>query len=466
MHDLSARNEVHKIATDTFVTDTIATDTIAAIATPAGVGGIGIVRVSGPGVAFIIDSLFGGLTPRQASFKKFRDASGAVIDHGVALYFAAPNSYTGEDVLELQGHGGSVLMQLLLARTLELGARHAEPGEFTRRAFLNGKIDLAQAEAVADVVGSATANAARAAMNSLQGPVLNPRSGLDYRAGRAARTSRGGFGLSGRTAGRRRRYARTGATRRTVSQTPSNCKAAPAGGRYCAEGLKVVIAGRPNVGKSSLFNALLGVDRVIVSATPGTTRDVIVQTVGLDGLAVQLIDTAGVRDTDDRIEKEGMSRARREADAANVVIVVREYGNAETAGELEFLAGLEAQVIVVYNKIDLHGQAPQRRTSDGATVLLSAKTLAGVDLLEAEIKRCAGIGDAMQGDFTARERHLDALQRAHDFLLAARARTAPDATELLAEHLRLAQRSLAEITGDFTADDLLGEIFASFCVGK
>ena len=465
MHDLSARNEVHKIATDTFVTDTFATDTIAAIATPAGVGGIGIVRVSGPGVAFIIDRLFGGLTPRQASFKKFRDASGAVIDHGVALYFAAPNSYTGEDVLELQGHGGSVLMQLLLARTLELGARHAEPGEFTRRAFLNGKIDLAQAEAVADVVGSATANAARAAMNSLQGLFSTRVRALITALVELRVQVEGDLDFPDEQldgADDTRVPALLDALLVKLKQLQSGARR----GAVLREGLKVVIAGRPNVGKSSLFNALLGVDRVIVSATPGTTRDVIVQTVGLDGLAVQLIDTAGVRDTDDRIEKEGISRARREADAANVVILVREYGNAETAGELEFLAGLEAQVIVVYNKIDLHGQAPQRRTSDGATVLLSAKTLAGVDLLEAEIKRCAGIGDAMQGDFTARERHLDALQRAHDFLLAARARTAPDATELLAEHLRLAQRSLAEITGDFTADDLLGEIFASFCVGK
>ncbi len=441
-------------------------DTVAAIATPAGAGGIGIVRVSGQRVPAIIRTLFGeGLTPRLASFKKFRDANAVVIDEGVALYFAAPNSYTGEDVLELHGHGGTVVMDLLLARVLELGARRARPGEFTERAFLNGKIDLAQAEAVADVIGSATAQAARSAMNSLQGSFSKRVRALiailiDLRV-----QVEGALDFPEEDLRAADQHSTTAVVSRLLLDL-DELRAGARRGVVLREGIKVVLAGRPNVGKSSLFNALARADRVIVSSTPGTTRDVIRQRMALDGLAIQLTDTAGVRESDDAIELEGMRRTKREADGADIVILLREFGSGESASEIDFLAGLGAQIIIVYNKIDLHGQAAQSAEGDRPVIHLSAKTGAGVELLEAALLRCAGIGDEAQNDFTARARHLDALQRARDFLLDARERTAPDASELLAEHLRLAQLCLAEITGDFSADDLLGEIFASFCIGK
>jgi len=447
-----------------------ASETIAAIATAPGRGGIGIVRVSGRGCRSIAEALLGRVPePRVAELHRFRDAAGEPIDEGLALYFPGPASFTGEDVLELQGHGGPVVMDLLLRRVLELGARAAEPGEFTQRAFLNDKLDLAQAEAVADLIDSGSAQAARAALRSLQGEFSSqvhdlaeavlelrmwveaaidfPEEEVDFLGDRA---------LNARLEFIRHRFAGLAETARQ--------------GALLRDGLTLVIAGRPNAGKSSLLNRLAGYDAAIVTPVPGTTRDVLRERIEIDGLPLHVLDTAGLRESPDEVEAEGIRRAHRELTRADRVLYVVDAADAAAVDSLEAdLAGLptDAPRTVVLNKIDRLGRAPRIDTGDAPRVHLSAATGAGLDLLRNHLKDCVGFHPAGTGVLSARARHLDALRRARAHVEEAyRLLTERHAGELVAQELTDAQKQLGEITGEVTSDDLLGRIFSSFCIGK
>lgn len=444
-----------------------AAETIAAVASAAGAAGVGIVRVSGPLVPAIAAALLGRAPePRHAHFTAFHAADGSLIDRGLLLHFPAPASYTGEDVLELQGHGSTILLDLLLRRSCELGARLARPGEFTERAFLNGKLDLAQAEAVADLVAARSGAAARAALSSMEGvfshrvnDVLQalvalrvhieaaidfPDEEIDFLADPA---------LASRLAEVQEKLARLlREARRGVRLT---------------DGLRVVIVGRPNAGKSSLLNALTGSERAIVTPIPGTTRDVVRETLLLDGLTLDLADTAGLRDTADTVEREGVRRARGELERADVALLVTEAGNAET--DVALVSGLPAGVarIVLVNKIDRDGLAPHAEMRDDAYWAWgSARTGAGLDALRDRLKQLAGDGGG-EGAFSARRRHVLALEQVEAHLdHTARILADTRAGELAAEELREAQQQLGTITGTYTSDDLLGAIFSSFCIGK
>lgn len=440
--------------------DELARQTIAAVATPVGRGGIGIVRLSGPEVPAIGKALLGRLPkPRYATFASFRDRRGELIDEGIALFFPAPHSYTGESVLELQGHGGPVVMQALLSACVEAGARPAEPGEFTRRAFLEGKLDLAQAEAVADLIDAASREAARSALRSLSGEFSAAVNSLVARLTelRALTEAMLDFpeedvdslhhdDAAGRLAGVRADLADLLAKSRQ--------------GKLLATGIRVVIAGRPNVGKSSLLNRLAGEERAIVTSVAGTTRDALREPVEIGGVPIILVDTAGLRASADEIERLGMERTRRELASADVVLAVFEAGS--TVEPLENLPAGAAR-IDVFNKVDL---APRFQAPEGphAGVAVSAKTGAGMDTLRSAILRAAGWSSTGETVFLARERHLNALGRAGLHLEAAKRENRR--WEFFAEELRLAQVALGEITGELTADDLLGEIFARFCIGK
>ncbi|MBO8086523.1 MAG: tRNA uridine-5-carboxymethylaminomethyl(34) synthesis GTPase MnmE [Marichromatium sp.] len=442
-------------------------DTIAAVATPPGVGGVGIVRVSGAGVATIARALLGALpAPRQAHFGVFRDAAGGFIDAGIALRFVAPASFTGEDVLELQGHGGPVVMDLLLQRCLELGARPARPGEFTERAFLNGKLDLAQAEAVADLIESASALAARLAGNSLQGAFSRRIEALVERLVRLRTYLEATLDFSEEEIdpGDASRIAADLAeliamTRTVLGEAHQGCR--------IREGLSVVIAGAPNAGKSSLLNALSGADTAIVTDIPGTTRDLLHSDIQIDGLPLRIIDTAGIRNSDDPVEREGVRRAREQLGRADLVLWVYD---ATQGPDTETAASLPEGVRVtrLRNKIDLTGAEPGIDEAEGATeIALSLREGRGLELLREHLKAVAGVGARPEGAFTARRRHLDALRQGLAALeSAARAQAAGVGAELVAEELHLAQRALGEITGRFTSEDLLGRIFSSFCIGK
>jgi len=445
-------------------------DTIAAIATAPGRGGVGVIRISGSNLLPFALALSGKTPePRQATVAKFRAADGTAIDSGLLLYFPAPRSYTGEDVLELQGHGGMVVMQMLLARCLDLGARLAEPGEFSRRAFLNGKLDLAQAEAVADLIDAATASAARSAVRSLQGEfsqairaltdeLINlrmlveatldfPEEDIDFLKAADA------FGRLERLQLRLAEiFDRAGQ------------------GKLLQAGLHVVLAGQPNVGKSSLLNRLAGDDLAIVTAVPGTTRDALRSTIQIEGIPLHIIDTAGLRDTDDEVEKIGIERSWREIERADVVLLLVDARSGVGESDREILARLpeRLQRVTVFNKIDLSGAEAERHVeADGVAISLSVKANRGIELLRAELLRIAGWHPA-ENVFIARERHLRALAAAQEHIAAASAvvRSKLPALELFAEELRLAQQSLGEITGEFSADDLLGVIFSRFCIGK
>jgi tRNA modification GTPase len=456
-------------------------DTIAAIASAPGRGAIGIIRVSGSRVPQIATGILGILpAPRHAHLSSFLDARGQSLDEGLALYFPAPASYTGEHVLEIQGHGGALVVDLLLKRLLELGCRMARPGEFSERAFLNGKIDIAQAEAIADLIDAGTTAAARAAVRSLQGEFSARVADLKSRI-TALRTYveaaidfpdeevdfLGGEAL-------RERLAAVFSGFETITTAARQ-------GALLREGLNVVIAGKPNAGKSSLLNRLAGGDVAIVTDLPGTTRDVLRQHVNLDGLPLNLADTAGLRFAADVAEAEGVRRARIEIARADRVLYVLDAGSreapwaddarwADDALSVEELGQLPAGVPVtlIFNKIDLIG-SPARLddTVSPPRIFLSARTGDGLPLLRAHLKASAGYHESESGVFAARRRHLDALDRARlhvdraaDILCSTRA------FELFAEDLRLAQNALGEITGEFTSDDLLGEIFGSFCIGK
>jgi tRNA modification GTPase len=447
---------------------------IAAIATPPGRGGIGVVRVSGPALrAFARDLLGREPAPRRATLADFRDAHGHAIDRGLALYFPAPHSYTGEDVLELHGHGGPVVMQLLLARCVALGCRLAEPGEFTRRAYLNDRIDLAQAEGVADLIEAASAQAARAALRSLSGDFSRQVHALVEELIALRTLTEATLDFPDEEVDfLKREYAfeRVAALQAGVEAILARARE----GARLRAGLNVVLAGAPNVGKSSLMNALAGEEVAIVTPVPGTTRDRVERPILIDGMPVHLIDTAGLRVSDDPVERIGIERTREAVARADLVLLVVEAG-AETPPEDVRAALPEGlAVLKVVNKIDLgqgrdrnpgHGAAPAR---DAEGVRVSAKTGAGLDRLRAALKERAGYAGSGEDAILARARHLEALQGARRAIVAARAHLEPGAfaLELAAEELRRAQQALGAITGEFSADDLLGEIFGRFCIGK
>jgi tRNA modification GTPase len=455
---------------------------IAAIATAPGRGGIGVVRVSGKDLSAVIDAVCGlkegaTLTPRYATYLPFKQADGSVIDQGLAIYFKAPHSYTGEDVLELQGHGGPVVLQMLLARCLEaghdIGLRMAEPGEFTQRAFLNDKLDLAQAEAVADLIEASTEAAAKSAsqslvgafsktINTLVGQVVDlrmlveatldfPEEEIDFLEKSNAR---------GQLAGIR------GALQQVFDQA--------AQGAMLREGLNIVLAGQPNVGKSSLLNALAGSDVAIVTPIAGTTRDKVTETIQIDGVPINVIDTAGIRDAadaNDEVERIGIERTWAAVEKADVIVHMLDAARGPTRADEEITARFPTGVPVmrVWNKIDLSGHRPAiDRMPDSTHVYLSATDKSGMDLLRSELLHLAGWQQTGESLILARERHLVALKSASRHLELAAEHAARDdqSLDLFAEELRLAQQVLSSITGQFTPDDLLGVIFSRFCIGK
>ncbi|TVT54011.1 MAG: tRNA uridine-5-carboxymethylaminomethyl(34) synthesis GTPase MnmE [Azoarcus sp. PHD] len=443
-------------------------DTIAAIATAPGRGGVGVVRVSGAGLAPFARELTGrDPQPRLAAFSRFLGAKGEPIDEGLLIYFRAPASFTGEDVIELQGHGGPVVMQMLLDRCLALGARLAEPGEFTRRAFLNGKLDLAQAESVADLIEASTAAAAQSAVRSLSGRFsqeihLIKDALIDLRMLVEATLDFPEEEID--FLEKARALPRLASIREQLEGVLDRARQ----GALLRSGLNVVLAGAPNVGKSSLLNQLAGEDRAIVTEVAGTTRDALRETIQIEGIPLHVIDTAGLRDTSDVVERIGIERTRRELERADVVLRLVDAGRpGETEGgtdiDLDLLPGVEC--ITVINKIDLCDLDPARVEHDGRVELrVSAREGLGIDLLRKELLRVAGWHAHGEDVILARERHLLALRAA-----LAHVRLAGDqlsALELFAEELRLAGERLGEITGEFSADDLLGVIFSRFCIGK
>ena len=447
------------------------TDTIVAAATPPGRGGVGIVRISGPKTPELAAVLVGELpAPRRATFARFLDARQDPIDAGLALFFPAPHSYTGEHVLELHGHGGPLVMETLVGRALELGARRAQPGEFTQRAFLNDKLDLAQAEAVADMIDAGSRAAVRAAMRSLQGEfsamvralteavielrtyveaaIDFPEEEVDFLADRE---------LAERF--------------ETVRDHFESVMTSARQGRLLREGMVVVIAGRPNAGKSSLLNRLAGYDAAIVTPVPGTTRDVVRERIHLDGMPLHVLDTAGLRQGGDVVEEEGIRRAQAEmqrADRVLFVIDTVEDPQGTAAREEGPRLPRDVPLTLVYNKCDLAVGLPVADEVDGPPrFAISALTGAGLPQLRAHLKACMGFQSVDGGAISARKRHLEALSVAREHTEeASRLLTERRAGELVAEELRGAQRALSEITGEFTSEDLLGRIFAGFCIGK
>ena len=443
-------------------------DTIAAIATAPGRGGIGVVRVSGASLSELAAALCGRVpTPRKAMFARFLDADGVTLDEGIALYFPAPASFTGEDVLELQGHGGPVVMQMLLERCLELGARLAEPGEFTRRAFLNGKLDLAQAESVADLIEASTAAAARSALRSLSGrfseeihrivdALIDLRmlveATLDFPEEEIEFLEQA------------RALPRLDTIRQQLQDVLDRARQ----GALLRSGLNVVLVGEPNVGKSSLLNQLTGEDRAIVTEVAGTTRDALRETVQIEGIPLHIIDTAGLRETEDTVERIGIERTWREIERADVILRLVDARVETSASAIEAIDARLPQAverIIIANKIDLAGLEAGRVEENGVVRLqVSAKKGAGMELVRAELLRIAGWQAHGEDVILARERHLHALRAALAHIGTAAGQSA--ALELFAEELRLAQDVLGEITGEFSADDLLGVIFSRFCIGK
>jgi tRNA modification GTPase len=437
---------------------------IVAIATAPGRGGVGVIRLSGPDLSGFIFPLMQkkALTPRYATYTNFYAADGSIIDSGLALYFPGPNSFTGEDVLELQGHGGPVILNMLQTRCTALGARLAEPGEFTKRAFLNDKMDLAQAESVADLIDASSEAAARSAVRSLQGAFSReihqlvdqlihlrmlveatldfPEEEIDFLEAANAR---------GQLQAIQAQLAR-------VLDTASQ-------GSLLREGAHIVLVGQPNVGKSSLLNALVGFEAAIVTDIAGTTRDTVRELIHLNGVPIHIVDTAGLRQTEDTVEKIGIARTWSAIEKADMVLLLVDSQQGIQAEDEAILAELPAHLpkVQVYNKIDLVAKRPE---ADTRTLYLSAKTGEGLSALKDTLLEMVGWHQTDQGVFMARERHLDAIRRAAIFL--EEAATDWQQVEIFAEMLRMAQSALSEITGEFSADDLLGEIFSRFCIGK
>jgi len=442
-------------------------DTIVAIASGNAAGGVGMLRLSGPASASIARALgCPELQPRHAHYARFRDAQGEVIDDGIALHFPGPRSFTGEDVVELQGHGSPVVLRQLLARCIELGARQARAGEFSERAFLNGKLDLAQAEAIADLIAAGDVRAARAARRSLDGVFsrrvedvaeqlvrlrIHVEAAIDF-ADEPLDTLGGA-------------QVRAGVEQAQALLTQLRLDAER--GRKLRDGLHAVLIGPPNAGKSSLLNALAGSERAIVTDIAGTTRDTLRETIRIDGLELELVDTAGLREGGDAIEREGMRRAREEMQRADLAIVVLDARDPEAGKQaIGDTATQAARQLWVLNKCDLLPQWPQSLGED--TLAISAASGQGLEHLHTRLREIAGhgAGEGQQGEFSARLRHVQAIIRASEHLETAAAQLHHDQLELAAEELRLAHDALGEITGRMTTDDLLGRIFSSFCIGK
>lgn len=457
-------------------------DTIAAIATPAGRGGVGIVRVSGPGTREIMQSIIGkSLPPRFAHYGAFFENAdhldnSHVLDQGIALFFPGPNSFTGEDVLELQGHGGPIILDCVLREVIRLGARLAKPGEFSERAFLNDKLDLAQAEAIADLIDSTSEQAARSALRSLQGDFSRRIDALIEALTQLRMYVEAAIDFPEEEID----FLSDGKIARDIVNLLDSLNAVidnATQGSLLREGMTIVIAGAPNAGKSSLLNALAGTDRAIVTPIAGTTRDVLREEIQIDGLPLHIIDTAGLRDSPDEVEREGIRRALREIEQADHILLVVDDGDnirdltalsAATSWPREAQAAFANRPItIIRNKCDLSKTTPVLLTGSPNQIIASAKTGAGIDLLRNHLKDCIGFRGANEGLFLARRRHLDALQRARELLLHGQHELAAhNAGELLAEDLRLSQQALGEITGAVNPDMLLGRIFSSFCIGK
>jgi len=437
-------------------------DLIAAIATAPGRGGVGVVRVSGADVVPLAQAMLGRVpAPRHATFCRFLDRDGEALDEGIALHFVAPHSFTGEHVLELQGHGGPVVLNLILQRCLELGARLAEPGEFSRRAFLNGRLDLTQAEAVADLIDAASTEAARSAVRSLAGAFSARIAELVDALTRLRMLVEATLDFPEEEINFLKQadaFGRLDAIDASLAAVRSQAKQ----GALLREGLTVVLIGQPNVGKSSLLNQLAGFEAAIVTEIAGTTRDTVREAIQIEGVPLHIVDTAGLRETDDTVERLGIARTWEAAEKADVALLLVDAAHGLSEHEAAILARLPPVVrLTIHNKIDVTGEAPRVA---GDEIWLSARTGAGIDLLRGKLLASVGWQAAGEGTFMARARHLDALGRAAGHLAVARESTGQ--LELFAEELRLAQAALSEITGEFTADDLLGEIFSSFCIGK
>ena len=451
------------------------TDTIVAQATAPGRGGVGIVRVSGPAAERVAEIVLGKLPRvRYAEYLPFRDEQGQALDQGIALLFKAPNSFTGEDVLELQGHGGPVILDMLIRRILQIdGIRPARPGEFSERAFLNDKLDLAQAEAIADLIEASSEQAARSAMHSLQGQFSGKIQQLVESLTRLRIYVEAAIDFPDEEID----FLSDGKIEAQLNQVMADLDAVRAEARQGSllrEGMKVVIAGRPNAGKSSLLNALAGREAAIVTDIAGTTRDVLREHIHIDGMPLHIIDTAGLRDTQDKVEQIGIERAWAEIEQADRVLFMVDGTTTDAVDPREiwpeFVDRLPKNIglTVVRNKADLTGEdlAPSQEQGH-AVYRISAKTELGLPALREHLKACMGFQGNTEGGFMARRRHLDALERAAERLLVAREQLEVYvAGELVAEELRLAQESLSEITGEFSSDDLLGRIFSSFCIGK
>ncbi|MGQ7816476.1 tRNA uridine-5-carboxymethylaminomethyl(34) synthesis GTPase MnmE [Metapseudomonas furukawaii] len=450
-------------------------DTIAAVATAQGRGGVGIVRVSGPLAAQIADAICSRTpNPRFAHYGPFLDASGQTLDEGIALYFPGPNSFTGEDVFELQGHGGPVVLDILLRRCMELGARQARPGEFSERAFLNDKLDLAQAEAIADLIEASSEQAARNALRSLQGAFSRRVHSLTEQLIELRIYVEAAIDFPEEEID----FLADGHVLRLLDGVRDNLSTVirEAGqGALLRDGMNVVIAGRPNAGKSSLLNALAGREAAIVTDIAGTTRDVLREHIHIDGMPLHVVDTAGLRDTDDHVEKIGVERALKAITEADRVLLMVDATAPEATDPFalwpEFLDQRPdpAKVTLIRNKADLSGEPVRLDISEDGhvTLSLSARTGDGLELLREHLKSCMGYQQTFESTFSARRRHLEALRQAGDFLEHGRNQlTLAGAGELLAEDLRQAQHALGEITGAFSSDDLLGRIFSSFCIGK
>ncbi|WP_100622501.1 tRNA uridine-5-carboxymethylaminomethyl(34) synthesis GTPase MnmE [Candidatus Coxiella mudrowiae] len=447
--------------------------TIAALATPAGRGGIGIIRVSGPSTLHIAKKIIGFIPkPRYATLSVFKDSEGAFLDEGVALYFPKPNSFTGEDVLELQGHGGPVVMDRLLKNIIQLGARLARPGEFSEIAFLNNKIDLVQAEAVSDLINATSEQAARSAIRSLQGKFSKrinelvkglvelrtyieaaidfPEEEIDFFTDKILQE-------------------KLEKLLKKVEEIETTAKQ----GALLRDGVTVVIAGEPNVGKSSLLNFLSGQETAIVTDIAGTTRDILRESIHIDGMPIHLLDTAGLRITQDIIEKEGVRRTKKALERADLILLMVDASQASSRMIEKTLANLFSEkesrvlIIVIENKIDLTGEKPSKEKSDYLRIKLSAKTGAGIEILKEHLKEVVGLETTNESNFIARGRHCDAIRRSRTFLQSAYEQLVHQrAGELAAEDLLHAQQALSEITGEFTSDDLLEKIFSKFCIGK
>lgn len=448
-------------------------DTIVAIATPPGRGGVGILRISGSDLEpFITGFLLHHPSPRDATFCEFLGADGQAIDQGLAIYFPAPRSFTGESVLELQAHGGPIIMDALLHRALELGARLAKPGEFSERAFLNDKIDLTQAEAIADLINASSEQAARCAVRSLQGVFSQHIHGLVESLTLLRVYVEAAIDFPDEEVD----FLSDGKVSKdldTLLERLRDITAQAHQGALITEGMSVVIAGKPNAGKSSLLNALSGRDSAIVTAIEGTTRDVLREQIHIDGMPLHIIDTAGLRETGDAVEQEGIRRAWQEIDRADRILFVvdssADYSLDPSENWREYFERYpnRENISFVLNKGDISGLSVGITNERYPVITLSAKQGSGVDILREHLKQCMGYSGTTEGSFVARRRHMDALKKAQSFLVAGyRQLHDTGAGELLAEDLRQAQQSLAEITGEFSSDDLLGRIFGSFCIGK